>query len=172
MTRLSDWRSGLRRVVAGQYLDLAPRNGRKSSPKAWPAERGCQTHVGVARSNEVGSRLHEGGTVLRVDSHLYHPLDQAIAIIASSMRMEAARKFQAFLPGGEGRAILTKRADTWLPELAEIPLSPEPFVLECGLQIGPWRSLASALAWGARGPGFKSRRPDQSLQRLTATEIF
>ena len=26
---------------------------------------------------------------------------------------------------------------------------------------GPWRSLASALAWGARGPGFKSRRPDQ-----------
>src|SRR5579884_3003575 len=28
-------------------------------------------------------------------------------------------------------------------------------------EIGPWRSLASALAWGARGPGFKSRRPDQ-----------
>ena len=27
--------------------------------------------------------------------------------------------------------------------------------------IGPWRSLASALAWGARGPEFKSRRPDQ-----------
>ncbi len=51
-------------------------------------------------------------------------------MVASSMRMEAARKFQAFLPGGAGRAILTKRADTWLPELAEIPLSPEPFVLE------------------------------------------
>src|SRR5438067_3061992 len=33
--------------------------------------------------------------------------------------------------------------------------------------IGPWRSLASALAWGARGPGFKSRRPDQIPQRLT-----
>jgi hypothetical protein len=32
---------------------------------------------------------------------------------------------------------------------------------------GPWRSLASALAWGARGPGFKSRRPDQTFQRLT-----
>ena len=28
-------------------------------------------------------------------------------------------------------------------------------------KFGPWRSLASALAWGARGPGFKSRRPDQ-----------
>src|ERR1700731_3910692 len=27
--------------------------------------------------------------------------------------------------------------------------------------FGPWRSLASALAWGARGPEFKSRRPDQ-----------
>jgi hypothetical protein len=27
-------------------------------------------------------------------------------------------------------------------------------------QIGAWRSPASALAWGARGPGFKSRRPD------------
>ena len=35
------------------------------------------------------------------------------------------------------------------------------------LNIGLWRSLASALAWGARGPGFKSRQPDQTLQRLT-----
>ena len=26
--------------------------------------------------------------------------------------------------------------------------------------IGAWRSPASALAWGARGPGFNSRRPD------------
>lgn len=51
--------------------------------------------------------LHEGGTVLKVDSHLYHPLDQAMATVASSVRMEAARKFQAFLLGDEGRAILT-----------------------------------------------------------------
>ena len=36
-------------------------------------------------------------------------------------------------------------------------------------RIGPWRSLASALAWGARGPEFKSRRPDQIPQRLTDT---
>src|SRR6266542_4037733 len=28
--------------------------------------------------------------------------------------------------------------------------------------IGLWRSLASALAWGARGPEFKSRQPDQN----------
>lgn len=26
---------------------------------------------------------------------------------------------------------------------------------------GAWRSPASALAWGVRGPGFESRRPDQ-----------
>jgi hypothetical protein len=28
-------------------------------------------------------------------------------------------------------------------------------------QIGLWRSLASALAWGARGREFKSPQPDQ-----------
>ena len=27
-------------------------------------------------------------------------------------------------------------------------------------QIGAWRSPASALAWGVRGPGFESQRPD------------
>ena len=36
-------------------------------------------------------------------------------------------------------------------------------------KFGLWRSLASALAWGARGPGFKSRQPDQIPQRLTAS---
>ena len=35
------------------------------------------------------------------------------------------------------------------------------------LEIGLWRSLASALAWGARGPEFKSRQPDQIPQRHT-----
>ncbi len=34
--------------------------------------------------------------------------------------------------------------------------------------FGPWRSLASALAWGARGREFESRRPDQGFLRLTA----
>src|ERR1700752_1676608 len=37
--------------------------------------------------------------------------------------------------------------------------------------IGPWRSLASALAWGARGPGFKSRRPDQLTSLISITYI-
>jgi hypothetical protein len=47
-------------------------------------------------------------------------------------------------------------------------LNREPFpalVLECN--FGLWRSLASALAWGARGPEFKSRQPDQIPQRHT-----
>ena len=38
--------------------------------------------------------------------------------------------------------------------------------------FGPWRSLASALAWGARGPEFKSRRPDQIPQRLTTETVI
>ena len=38
------------------------------------------------------------------------------------------------------------------------------------VRFGLWRSLASALAWGARGPGFKSRQPDQIPQRLVASE--
>ena len=33
-------------------------------------------------------------------------------------------------------------------------------------QFGAWRSPASALAWGARGPGFKSQRPDQKLREI------
>jgi hypothetical protein len=37
--------------------------------------------------------------------------------------------------------------------------------------IGLMRSLASALAWGARGPGFKSRQPDQIPQLLTLQPI-
>ena len=52
--------------------------------------------------------LREQGTVLRIDPHLYHPIEQAMAIIASSAHIEEARKFQAFLAGAEGRAILAK----------------------------------------------------------------
>ena len=35
------------------------------------------------------------------------------------------------------------------------------------MRFGLWRSLASALAWGARGREFKSPQPDQIPQRLT-----
>ena len=36
-------------------------------------------------------------------------------------------------------------------------------------KFGLWRSLASALAWGARGPGFKSRQPDQIPHTVKAS---
>ena len=38
--------------------------------------------------------------------------------------------------------------------------------------FGPWRSLASAPAWGAGGPGFKSRRPDQTFQTFTIFNVL
>ena len=38
-------------------------------------------------------------------------------------------------------------------------------------KFGLWRSLASALAWGARGPGFKSRQPDHTVPILTAIAL-
>jgi molybdate transport system substrate-binding protein len=51
---------------------------------------------------------NERGTVLMVAPPLYHPLAQAMAIVASSARMEEAKEFQAFLLGAEGRALLAK----------------------------------------------------------------
>ena len=52
--------------------------------------------------------LHDRGTVLKVDPGLHHPIEQALAIVASTPRMEAARQFRSFLLGPEGRAILAK----------------------------------------------------------------
>ncbi len=52
--------------------------------------------------------LHERGTVLKVDPQLYRPIEQALAIVASTSRMDDAKQFRAFLLGPEGRAILAK----------------------------------------------------------------
>src|SRR6266436_5355857 len=52
--------------------------------------------------------LHDKGTVLKIDSHLYHPIEQALAIVSSSGRIEEAKQFRAFLLGAEGRMILAK----------------------------------------------------------------
>jgi molybdate transport system substrate-binding protein len=52
--------------------------------------------------------LHDGGTVLRIDPHLYHPIEQAIAIVAASPRIEEAKQFRSFLLGPDGRTILAK----------------------------------------------------------------
>lgn len=52
--------------------------------------------------------LQDGGTVLKIDPHLYHPIEQALAIIASSAQIEKAKQFRSFLLGPEGRTILAK----------------------------------------------------------------
>jgi len=53
--------------------------------------------------------LHERGTVLKVDPGLYHPIEQALAIVASTSRLQEAQQFRSFLLGPEGRAIFAKK---------------------------------------------------------------
>ena len=50
--------------------------------------------------------LHEKGTVLKIDSHLYKPIEQALGIVAASPHVEEAKQFRSFLLGAEGRTIL------------------------------------------------------------------
>jgi molybdate transport system substrate-binding protein len=50
--------------------------------------------------------LHEKGTVLKIDSHLYKPIEQALGIVAASAHMAAAKEFRSFLLSAEGRTIL------------------------------------------------------------------
>jgi len=50
--------------------------------------------------------LRDNGTVVKIDPHLYRPIEQAMAIVASSVRIEEARQFRSFLLGAEGRTIL------------------------------------------------------------------
>ena len=52
--------------------------------------------------------LHDKGTVLKVDPNLYHPIEQALAIVTATSHMQEARQFRSFLLGPEGRAILAK----------------------------------------------------------------
>jgi molybdate transport system substrate-binding protein len=52
--------------------------------------------------------LHDQGSVLKIEPHLYHPIEQAIAIVASSPRLEPAKQFRSFLLGPDGRTILAK----------------------------------------------------------------
>ena len=53
--------------------------------------------------------LHEAGTVLKIDPHLYKPIEQAVGIVAASPHLEEAQQFRSFLLGAEGRAILANR---------------------------------------------------------------
>jgi molybdate transport system substrate-binding protein len=51
--------------------------------------------------------LHEHGTVLKIDPKLYHPIEQALAIVTASPRIQEAQQFRSFLLGPDGRTILT-----------------------------------------------------------------
>jgi molybdate transport system substrate-binding protein len=51
--------------------------------------------------------LHDKGTVLKIDSHLYKPIEQAMGIVAASAHPDEARQFRAFLLSVEGRTILS-----------------------------------------------------------------
>jgi molybdate transport system substrate-binding protein len=52
--------------------------------------------------------LHEPGTVLKIDPQLYNPIEQALAIVAASPRIQEAQQFRSFLLASEGRSILAK----------------------------------------------------------------
>jgi molybdate transport system substrate-binding protein len=50
--------------------------------------------------------LHEKGMVLKIDSRLHKPIEQAMGIVAASEHQGAAKQFRSFLLGAEGRTIL------------------------------------------------------------------
>lgn len=52
--------------------------------------------------------LRDKGIVAKVDPSLYRPIQQALAIVASSERLNEAKQFRSFLLGPEGRAILAE----------------------------------------------------------------
>ena len=52
--------------------------------------------------------LHDRGTILKVDPALYHPIEQALGVVAGSPRAEQAQRFRRFLLGQTGRSILAR----------------------------------------------------------------
>ena len=52
--------------------------------------------------------LHERGTIMKAAPRLYHPIEQALAIVTSSPRIQEANQFRSFILGPEGRTILAK----------------------------------------------------------------
>jgi molybdate transport system substrate-binding protein len=52
--------------------------------------------------------LHEPAGVLKIDPHLYRPIEQALAIVTMSSHLKQAQEFREFLLGGQGQAILAK----------------------------------------------------------------
>jgi molybdate transport system substrate-binding protein len=55
------------------------------------------------------SLVHQGeGHIIEVDAHLHQPIDQAIAIIKTSTRQEAAQRFLNFVSSPAGQALLER----------------------------------------------------------------
>jgi molybdate transport system substrate-binding protein len=52
--------------------------------------------------------LHDKGIVLKIDPHLYHPIEQALAIVTASPRIQEAKLFRSFVLSPEGRALLSR----------------------------------------------------------------
>jgi molybdate transport system substrate-binding protein len=50
--------------------------------------------------------LHEKGTILKIDSRLHKPIEQAMGIVAASGHLEEAKQFRTFLLSAEGRKFL------------------------------------------------------------------
>jgi molybdate transport system substrate-binding protein len=50
--------------------------------------------------------LKDQGTVLKIDPSLYHPIQQALGIVAASPNIGEAKQFRDFLLGPDGRKIL------------------------------------------------------------------
>jgi molybdate transport system substrate-binding protein len=68
------------------------------------AESGNADAAFTAYSLVIGAR----GIVLKVDPKLYTPIDQAVAVVASSSKPQLAEEFRTFLLGAEGREIFTR----------------------------------------------------------------
>jgi molybdate transport system substrate-binding protein len=51
--------------------------------------------------------LHEPGAIVKVDSRLYRPIEQALGVVASSKQLGQAMRFRTFVLSKEGQAILT-----------------------------------------------------------------
>jgi molybdate transport system substrate-binding protein len=56
-----------------------------------------------------------------IDDHLYNPLDQALAVVASSPHPEVARQFAAFINGPDGRPVMQKYGFVLLGEFIAVP---------------------------------------------------
>lgn len=66
------------------------------------------THNADASFTAYSLVLNSGGHVLLVDEKLHKPIQQAMAVVKRSPRQDLARRYEQFVLGTEGRAILER----------------------------------------------------------------